>query len=191
MSTESDTTAQSVARSPLFKLPPELRNNIYEFAVDQSDKYGYCTVTKQTGIPEPALLSTCKAIRKEAIGIFYATNKFKLDIHAFDTAVYDLFARKDKTLSSYVCRVGIVRMVPDRQRHWRNLLRWLERHHAGSVPRPCFGLTLNRRLSVQEAAFIASLFMVTAGSRKRSWSEVKPVLTGLHCGLRRIHEGWY
>lgn len=190
MSTESDTTALSVAWSPLFKLPPELRNYIYEFAVNLSDKYGYRKVTKEAGIPEPPLLSTCKAIRKEAIGIFYANNKFRVDVHDFDPAVYHLFVRKDKTLSSYNCRIGILHMDPDRHRRWGNLLRWLRQHHAGNIPRPRFGLTFMRRFSVLEMVFIETLFMITSGSRGRPWDEVRVVLMGLHYGLRGINVGW-
>lgn len=57
-----------VPNSPLFKLPPELRAAIYRFAVVEE---GEIVVTKGQRFPEAPLLSTCKTIRSEAIGIFF------------------------------------------------------------------------------------------------------------------------
>lgn len=42
----------------LFRIPPELRNRIYEYALHLED--GVCEVSEELGIPELALLMTCK-----------------------------------------------------------------------------------------------------------------------------------
>ena len=71
--------------SPLQRLPGELRNRIYEFALFQSDDV---TINISKGIPQLhgdtnvkhtlALTTTCKQLRYEASPIFYEVNKFTL-----------------------------------------------------------------------------------------------------------------
>jgi hypothetical protein len=188
MSSKPTTALPStVTQSHFWKLPPELQDRIYEYVLYQP---GWCTVTQQHGIPEPPLLFACKLTRKEALGIFYAMNLFQVDAPAFDPELYDLFAQKDNKHESYDRHVVGVCMDPRSPRHWRNLLAWLKGHHAGSLPRPWLHSNFTLRFSAQEAAFVASLFMITAGSRGRSWLEVEDVLVGLHSGLRAMHVGW-
>lgn len=186
-SDQDATTPQPTAQCHFWKLPPELRTRIYEYALYQP---GWCLLTKQHGIPEPALLLTCKFTRKEALGIFYAETNFRVDAPAFDPALYKMFARKDKIHPSYNHAVVSVYMDPLLPRHWQNLLAWLERHHAGNLPQPWLHGNFTLRFTVQEAGFIASLFAITSGLRERSWSEVEAVLVGLHSGLRALHGEW-
>lgn len=61
--------------SPLSNIPPELRTYIYEFClISQPDP----VIIKARGRP-PATLQTCRQIRKECEGIYYATNTFLLE----------------------------------------------------------------------------------------------------------------
>lgn len=55
----------------LQKLPPELRNNIYELAL-ADDKDVSITVDKQPGLAE-----TCRQLRRECAGLHYSVNKFR------------------------------------------------------------------------------------------------------------------
>ena len=174
----------AAAQCYFWKLPPELRIHIYEYALYQPD---WVTVAKQHGIPEPALLLACKLTRKEPFGIFYASTLFRVDTPAFDPKIYNLFAREDKTHASYDRRVVGVYIDPRGPRHWRNLLKWLKGHHAGNLPRPWLYNNFTLRFSAQERSFIASLFAITTGLRGRSWLEVEAVLAGLHIGLRALH----
>jgi hypothetical protein len=80
-----DTTINSCASAPLLRLPPEIRNIIYKCALYLDD--GICEVDVATGIPEPALLLTCKEIRREAIGIFYSTNDVRLVIDSYSPSI--------------------------------------------------------------------------------------------------------
>jgi hypothetical protein len=177
----------TVTQSNLLQLPPELRIRIYEYVLHQP---GWCTVTRHHGIPEPPLLLACKLTRKEALGIFYSMNLFRVDAPFFDPKLYNLFVRKDRKHETYDRRVVGVHMDLRPPRHWRNLLAWLEGHHAGRLPRPWLQRNFTLRFSAQEADSIASLFMITAGSRGRSWWEVEAVLVGLLSGLRALHVGW-
>ncbi|KAF2772040.1 hypothetical protein EJ03DRAFT_348852 [Teratosphaeria nubilosa] len=60
--------------SPLFGLPPELRNHIYEDVL-----VGDVTLVDKTGRreSEPALLRTCHQIRQEALKLYYS-NTFRI-----------------------------------------------------------------------------------------------------------------
>lgn len=74
---DSSSTSSSIDHSPLFTLARELRDKIYEYAVNCGDDDGICTVTRRRGIPEPPLLFTCKVIREEALEVFYSINSFR------------------------------------------------------------------------------------------------------------------
>lgn len=89
--------ATSIAASPLFKLPPELRLRIYEYAVYSCEDQ-LCEVTRKDGIPELALLFTCKTVRAKAIPVFYTVNTFRIAIESYHAAVQVLTARKKAAL---------------------------------------------------------------------------------------------
>lgn len=67
------TTPQSVAQSPLWKLPPELRELIYKHVVSEPSRYG---VNHQYVVPEAGLLRTCKIVREEVLRLIYALDRF-------------------------------------------------------------------------------------------------------------------
>ncbi|KAK4554392.1 hypothetical protein LTR86_008600 [Recurvomyces mirabilis] len=67
--------------SPLGRLPPELRNYIYELVLQVSKPiHVRCTDLNNTrGFGASiAFTTTCRAIRSESLGIFYAVNTFTL-----------------------------------------------------------------------------------------------------------------
>ena len=112
----------SVAQSPLFKLPPELRNMIYRFALLTAEDL---EITETHGIPEPALLSVSKIVRSESYKLFYFENNFSCMIEHYSSATIQLAFRK---ASKDDPRTGIRRpkmMIYHQQRHWGNLVRWL------------------------------------------------------------------
>ncbi|EME83162.1 uncharacterized protein MYCFIDRAFT_174640 [Pseudocercospora fijiensis CIRAD86] len=61
-------------QSPFFKLSPELRNLVYEYAVTQSDA-SVKLLEKQ-----PGLTMTCRKIRQECLLLFYSLNTFRLEV---------------------------------------------------------------------------------------------------------------
>lgn len=66
-------------QSPLLDLPPELRNIIYEFALQ------WAAAIRVPGISHQAatsLLSTCRQIRTEASPLYYKLNRFRTSIAA-------------------------------------------------------------------------------------------------------------
>ena len=60
-------------QSPFERLPAELRNHIYEYALYEPSGAKIWN--------EPSLLYTCKSIRAEAELMYYAINHFTIDIH--------------------------------------------------------------------------------------------------------------
>lgn len=58
--------------SPLWKLPPELRNHIYRYTTVLDEPIDITAIREK----QPALLSGCTEIREEAIKMFYHHNSF-------------------------------------------------------------------------------------------------------------------
>jgi hypothetical protein len=89
MSTIAD---RAVLDSPLFKLPPELRNIIYEYAVETEPRVASKRVSVTANdrraidlfasynVQEPPLLHNCRIIRREALGFFLAKPSHKVDL---------------------------------------------------------------------------------------------------------------
>lgn len=63
----------TMENSLLNELPAEIRNAIYAHTLFEQDEVDITT--------EPALLKTCHQIRREASLMFWAINRFKVDIH--------------------------------------------------------------------------------------------------------------
>ncbi|KAF7191047.1 hypothetical protein HII31_07562 [Pseudocercospora fuligena] len=60
-------------QSPFFRLSPELRNLVYEYALTQSD--GPADLLEQ----QPGLTMTCRKIRQECLLLHYSLNIFELE----------------------------------------------------------------------------------------------------------------
>lgn len=83
--------ASSVTESLLFKLPPELRDMVYRYALVRDRDI---IVTKIRGIPEPALLSANKLVRSETYKIIYRENHFNCVVRRDHPATLALMHRK-------------------------------------------------------------------------------------------------
>jgi hypothetical protein len=93
------TATASIADSPLFKLPAELRLRIYVDVV-YSDDNGECKVTRKHGIREAQILLTSKVIREEAISLFYTLNSFRLVEGNSQAADFAMVQRKKRSLEA-------------------------------------------------------------------------------------------
>ena len=72
--------------SPLLKLSPELRNRIYEFALQEED---YIEIISR--LKPPSLLSTCTRIHDEATALWFELNNFAADIVDCNAHVFFAF----------------------------------------------------------------------------------------------------
>lgn len=174
-------TTQSDDRSPLLRLPAELRNDIYRFALVASGD-----IIIKAGLtppPEPGLLATCRKIRSEALSIYYEENRFSFGIRDVDATMMLRFkCRVPKAIGGIVC-VG--------RPNWINLKAWLETSfHTG------LGM-VGRRQSHQPAAspkeaMMEMCFEVMDRLKKEglSWEKIENVLEDLHTGMTAVDPAW-
>ncbi|KAK4893581.1 hypothetical protein LTR27_008048 [Elasticomyces elasticus] len=80
-----------IATPAFFRLPPELRNLIYELALPRNEDYlSVRRSTPRSPFPYvssanvPPLLATCRLIRGEALPVFYGANNFMLALDGND-----------------------------------------------------------------------------------------------------------
>lgn len=184
----------SVSRSPMFKLPRELRDKIYEYAVYSNDD-GRCIVTHNDGIREPPLLLTCKTIREEAIEVFYGVNDFpSLSWHSIPPPGFCMDAKSsrssckafDSATATTKCstmrkpRVAFFGEVEDQQ---GNLMSWLHYVHAEGTPCPPEMRDHESKKWDSHSKIINSMFKIVQAMKEHSWDEVKAILESIHCGL--------
>lgn len=129
----------AVAKSPLFKLPRELRDMIYRLVLiyisPWSPYFHDIFITSDSGIPEPDLLSISKLIRFETYEIFYRENEFFCKVDHFDHSLISLAQRKALWTTA---RMGIGEpsvSIDFDCRQWDNLVLWLQACRRGECAR--------------------------------------------------------
>lgn len=186
----------SVINSGLFKLPSELRNDVYELVCHVDDGY---TITKDQGVPEPGLLRTCKIIRREALHAFYTRNNITVKIDSFDCAPVCLVIRKlgslRKERSWNLPRTVRIMNIYIGNLHWHNLLEWLRRYHCLMVERytserhnlyPAYISKLERA----QEELLKAMFKMTGTMKKVPWEVVKEALKHFRQSLAVLDAGW-
>lgn len=106
----------------LLKLPGELRNRIYELVIVEK---GRLKITAK-GPGQPALLRTCRQIRREAGTIYYGSNDFSLRIEAYNGAKFAPLLSQVIKLVPLPIAERFMRNVTfrfDGQRSWENVVR--------------------------------------------------------------------
>jgi hypothetical protein len=109
------------ASAPFLRLPPEVRNRIYKYALRL--EIGICEVNETTGFPQPALLFTCKDIRREAIAILYSVNTIRPVIESYSPSM-PIFMHKERlaVLTKYGYKIPAAEASTEGLARWRNLL---------------------------------------------------------------------
>jgi hypothetical protein len=185
----SVTSPPSVAHSPLFKLPRELRDYIYEYAFWTPPSQR--SITKAGGIPEPALLFTCKIVRQEASLLFYGRQRLILVIDSYDPAVMVFWRlKKEQFTRAYgPTPSGVLNYRHTGPRNWNNLKMMLRLHLAekiGSLYRSRSGSQTIK----DERLFVAGLFKAVRKMKGWQWHRVEDVLDMLRPGLVKLHREW-
>lgn len=193
---------------PFLRLPPEVRNLIYEHALRLDD--GICELNEEENFPEPALLFTCKTIRTEAIGIFYSVNSFKATMTSYSPAMPIFLEQKDDILDKkYRCSIQNLAIRDLGPPRWANLLSWVKYVHENrktgrthklpptriAIKALCNDMPTGHPGSVQEMSykerrFINGLFVVTVGMWNLSWERVDMALSMLREGLIAFDREW-
>lgn len=182
----------SVAKSTLFKLPPELRERIYELALRVEP--GYYTVTKEEGIPEPGLLRTCKIIRHEALYAFYVKNDADLIVQNWNPATMCIFMHIIRALLADPAQLSLFADTKYRQnlvgnRDWGNLLLWLQHYHHGDCRAYVYCPTDDQRRNA-ERQLILGLFETTDAMRQVPWKTARAALEHFRSGLTFLNPAW-
>lgn len=179
-----------VGEFPFLRLPGELRNMVYKHALVTDGKVN---ITREHGIPEPALLSTCKKIRKEAIGIFYHDNTFQLTARSHHPAVNLMWTRKVRSLRR---QGGSIPRFPSTQhvgkRNWHNLKGMLREMHAGNI-RFSWMLEPHTRGStdrLEYSRFLPFLESMVEAMYYWSWQRAEGVIDTLRPCLIVLHTDW-
>lgn len=88
ITTSSNMTENAPQQSAFLRLPPELRNCIYEYAVfDDVEQFAVSS-------RKPALLSVCQVTQHEYASLFYATDLIQLDAYYKDTKSFSKITGK-------------------------------------------------------------------------------------------------
>lgn len=112
--------------SPLLKLPAELQNHIYSYALLRSHRI---KVSKSQWVHHEApLLSVCRYIRKETTKMYFASNSFQLVFEDYDSSIY---ARFEKVLKRHGIKHRDISVSIRGEPNWDNLYQWLCRLHKG------------------------------------------------------------
>jgi len=195
--------ATSVAASPLFKLPAELRLRIYEYALKNekgtnriSWAEDFCEIARDNGIPEPALLFTCKAVREEAVQTYYTVNRFCVIAKDCHPAAHVLMARKKvflQTMGLDVTKIAVEYRTTG-LKNFQNLLLWLRYLHQGEKIGHCSQAARKSGSThekiIMAIRFMASLTQIAEDMSGRPWADVEKIITGLRSGLIAMDEQW-
>lgn len=154
----------------LDKIPPEIRNSIWRNVLVSSDPIH---VTKDQP-HQPSLLRTCTQVREEASSIYFNENQFELPMVGFDSTLGLKWCTMAKPyLQKSVAKVAdLGRDRESGTETWADLKVWLQRAHAGEVPRyvPDGRYTIGCDENAEE------LFDAMDELRDKSWAEAAQVL---------------
>jgi hypothetical protein len=185
------TAATSVAKSPLFRFPAELRLTVYEYAL-YGDEDGICEVTREHGIPEPALLLTCKIIRGEALAVFSTVNVFRTLTESCHPAVIAMMQRKLAGFGATGVKVDGLRVQSGfvGPPSFTNLVLWLKHAHSGGPSVTGISDSAVDGTKAPVHKFLEGLFGVAADMRGCPWTAVEKVINDLRGGSIALQEDW-
>lgn len=163
---------RSAARSSsrLLRLPPELRNQIWRLVLLCPQ---LLLVTTQAGpLIEPGLLRTSKALRDEAIRIFYLENTFLMPVDDSKGSILTRWLRSSSYRAKPTTMIELATST-----NWANLKQWLKDTFEGKTVGP-IQHPLPYSASNWGCHFPALLFKVLAREKEkgRSWKEVEALL---------------
>lgn len=169
----------------LLGIPPELRNRIYDFALVSRKRLQ--VTDGSPALEQPALLRTCRQIRREAIAIYYTDNRFRFIVHAYDGAAMIPFRevlikyRESAKTSNF----SIALCDNCDEVHIDNLDVWLEAHYKDAKLVP--GLRQDKSAEATMAMTLARrTFGVVRAMRKQGWPEVNDVLGAFYEAIEEL-----
>lgn len=178
-------------KSPLFRLPPELRTRIYEYAFKADNSH---IITASRDFPEPALLRTCSAVRREATGLCYAVSNFTLATYGFDQNTMDMFTRKKRAVrDQFGATFNHVQIQIHVGRDWRRLKSWARAVHRNkmrfvrSTEDRLTGLAAN---TSPENIKIVGLLRLAKSMHYAPWESIEGYVDAYRADLIALHTDW-
>lgn len=185
---------------PLLRLPPELRNRIYIYSLHLNEDGRIC-VNEGEDFSEPALLSTCKQIRREARGVFYSENAITGVITSYSPATPVFLAKKSTELTR-TCGLQLkaLRFTFQGPARWKNLLSWLKAVHQtqafyvstkrlAEIASPQT-MNTNQLAQYKRQALESAIFEMVILMKGQPWETMEPALTPYRYGLERFDPQW-
>ena len=181
-------TFATASKPHLFRLPPELRTQVYLLCLKENK-----TITVErstgTGVREPGLLAVCSSVRQEARPLYYLENRFFLSMDDLDVMKVLPWLEMVRPFFGDDLERGS-RMtfgIPDDTVKWQNLEKWLELAHAGRA----YGPRVKAQTSPDwHIVAIAGTFDVARASKEQPWELAKLALPGLRKMLASHDEKW-
>ena len=165
--------------SRLLALPGEIRNIIYKMVLELDSNLA---ITSQP-FPEPPLLRTCKAVRREASSIFYYGNKFEVDCpnweHSTFRKYYERLHRElgpSHDVTTYWVNSGS-------RTSRANLVRFLQAVHSGKV-------WVGFQYPGDRDTGIGGAFEMVRRLEAQKWETVASVLEVYLDEVAKAHLGW-
>ncbi|KAK6433988.1 hypothetical protein LTR95_009828 [Oleoguttula sp. CCFEE 5521] len=116
---------QDIEDCPIFKLPRELRNKIYRYALVAEDS-DYIVMQCRLQLV-PGLLNTCKAIRHECHANYFLENSFILLLRSYDCVQVEKWVKAVALYKTSLKELPDTEIVLDMHRHWSRVPTWLRR----------------------------------------------------------------
>ncbi|KAK5121071.1 hypothetical protein LTR85_005555 [Meristemomyces frigidus] len=163
---------------PLLRLPPELRNAIYEHSLVQASPI---VVTKD--LKQPHLLSTCRQVRTEAKKIWYNLNKFNVPAWDCDASLLKHFHHFIVTAGGYQGVEVSVRVHGNKS--WSNLVGWCQAVFDDDAL--AFTFTKEGHMPANEAVIQAAHKIAMTA---RTWAVCEEGLADLHFLVSKLDADW-
>ncbi|KAK4610749.1 hypothetical protein CLAFUW4_13990 [Fulvia fulva] len=170
---------QPTEQKPCFflKIAGELRNRIYREVLLQPAPIDY----GDKGYIRPALLNTCKAIRSEALKIYYYENSFHTDVWAYNASGMYRFRTSLEPIGVNYEKIEEMTTTCFDLASWSNLMEWLRQYHADLND---WRITYKEeededydRARLQEA--LSQMFDVVEGLGGMEWEQVEQEMGSL------------
>jgi len=168
---------------PLFALPAELRNIIYEevLCTDSLIPVGHGMIFN-----EPGLLQLNKQTREEGSKMFYLENEFRFHIRDFDCTLLRRWVRSNK-----LRRDASMYIVVNPSNHWSNLKIWLR--HAYLDRRLAIGAPMEPSTPRTEYMYAMCQFfrvVLRESHAGASWESVERHLEDLRYAMAILKPGY-
>ncbi|KAK0831457.1 hypothetical protein LTR73_002839 [Friedmanniomyces endolithicus] len=208
--TKTISKAENMPESPFLRIPGELRNEIYRYALLEDDTI---KINKHTKPAQPGVLQTNRQLRKEAGDIYYHENTFLFGISHFEASIYVSpiysLADPDQTRHRSLQKVTLIHPPQikwcqssprrrwckttahvSRSQNWANLLVWLEAYWNHD----CGGIVWSEEGKANADAKAATHLFATVKKmmlrKSLAWEDAREFLEDAHAALAEIKPRW-